>query len=356
LRVLESDMKRGAVEVEVEDNDDLWHLYNIIDTGDTVCGMTMREVKVSHGGEEERGGRRRIYACITVEDLGFQTFTERLRIKGKVTVGPEDMNIQGSYHSFSVGVRDRITIVKREWLSFHRERIERAASKAKPRVLVITIDDQEAVLSMISDYQIEELMRVSSNMPGKYVDNVDRPTIRSKYFAAISEEVGRIVQKGVSDIILAGPGFTKSDLARHLRDKFKSARIVEETASCIGEPGVREVMNRGALTKLIEGSAIMRDSKLIDELLSRLARSPSLVSYGANEVKTAVDRGAVESLLVSEKLLKSITPEERRGIEGLCKSVEKYGGKVFFIGSEHEKGRQLSGIGGIAALLRFPVN
>jgi protein pelota len=355
MRIIESDKKRGSVEVEVEDSDDLWHLYNIIDKGDTVCGSTMREVKVTRGSEEERAGRMRVYLCIEVDDLGFQTFTERLRIKGKVTCGPDEMNIQGSFHSFAVGPRDRITIIKTEWLSFHLERLGRAASKARPKAIVVTIDDQDATIFILRDYQVEEVLTVSSNMPGKYVESVDRVTIKSKYFSSIAEEIQRLLQKEPAEVILAGPGFTKNDLAKHLKEKNRSLKIVEETVSSVGEPGVREVMSRGTLSKIIEDSTIMRDSRLIDELLSRLSKSPSLVSYGMAESERAVAKGAVESLLVSERLLKSISPEERRHIESLCKTAEKYGGKIYFVGGEHEKGKQLANLGGIAALLRFSI-
>src|SRR5512137_2507598 len=114
LRLLMKDMKSGSIELEAEDSDDLWHLYNLIDRGDRVCGNTLREVKVSRGSGEERGGRKRVFFCIEVEDLDFQSFTERLRIKGRVISGPEEINIQGSYHSFAVEPHDRITITKDE--------------------------------------------------------------------------------------------------------------------------------------------------------------------------------------------------------------------------------------------------
>ena len=68
-----------------------------------------------------------------------------------------------------------------------------------------------------------------------------------------------------------------------------------------------------------------------------------------------MERGAVDSMLVSERLFKEITPEQRKEVESICKKVEGYGGKVFFVGGEHEKGRQLIGLGSVAALLRFPI-
>jgi len=356
MRIIERDKEHGAVEVEVEDADDLWHLYNLIDNGDTVCGYTLREVRVSRGGGEERGGRRRVFLCIKVEDLGFQSFTERLRIRGRIITGPEDMNIQGSFHSFSVEPRERIRIAKDGWLSFHEDRLKRATTKERPKALVITIDDQEASIFILRDYIVEELVCIASHMPGKYVESVDRSTIRSKFHASIGEEVARFLQREIADVVVAGPGFAKNELAKYLKEKFRSLSIVEETASCTGEPGVREVMNRGVFSKIMAKSTLLRDSRLVDELLDRLSKKPSLVAYGREEVKQAVERGAVESLLVSERLFKTIAPNERRTIEDICKRAESYGGKVYFIGGEHEKGKQLISLGGMAALLRFAIN
>lgn len=355
MRLISRDMKSGSVELEAEDADDLWHLYNLIDRGDKVCGNTLREVKVSRGSGEERGGRRRVFLCIEVEDMGFQSFTERLRIKGRVISGPEDMNIQGSYHSFAVGPHDRIIVTKEEWLTFHEERLEKSLSRVRPRVLVITIDEQEAVIFMLNDYEVQPLLSIESHIPGKYVESPDRSAIKSKYLGAIADEVGRILGKGRLDIIVAGPGFTKVDLIKELRSRFKGLALYEETSSAIGEPGVREVMNRGTFAKVMERSALMQDSRLMEELLGRMASKPNLIAYGVDEVSKSVERGAVETLLISEKLFKELPPERRREIESICKKAEGYQGKVFFIGSAHEKGRQLVGLGGIAALLRFAV-
>lgn len=355
MRLLMKDAKNGSVELEAEDSDDLWHLYNLIDRGDKVCGNTLREVKVSRGSSEERGGRKRVFLCIEVEDMGFQSFTERLRIKGRIISGPEEMNIQGSYHSFAVGPHDRITLTKGEWLSFHRERLDRALSKVRPKVLIVTLDDQEAAVFMLNDYEVQPLLSIESHVPGKYVDSPERGTMKSKYLSTIAGEVGRVLEREKLDVIVAGPGFTKADLAKVLKSKIKGIAVYEETSSTVGEPSVREVMNRGTFARVMERSAIMQDTRLIDETLGRIAMRPSLVAYGEEEVGRAVERGAVETLMISEKLFKELNPDRRRQVEALCKKAEGYQGKVFFIGSAHEKGRQLVGLGGIAALLRFAV-
>ncbi len=356
MKVLEEDLKDRTIEVEVEDKEDLWHLYNIIEVGDIVCGQTFREVRVSRGdGSDERGGRRKVYLCIEVEDLYFQSFTESLRIRGKIISGPEDMHIQGQYHTFSLKERDRIRMTKRVWLSFHQEHLRLAKNKDRPKALIVTIDEQEAQIFLLKDYSMEHLLDIPSNWSGKYLEGGGRAIEKSKYLLKVAEEVNRLVEREKAFVVLGGPGFTKSELLSLLKDKFKHINAVEESTSSIGPSGVREILRRGVLNRILQNSLLIRDSKLVDEFLFRLVKKPSLVAYGMGEVKNAVERGAVDALLVSERLLKNVSPEERGLIEELCRKTESYGGKVYFIGAEHEKGLQLFNLGGIAALLRFSV-
>jgi protein pelota len=357
MKVLEKDLERRTFEVEVEDKEDLWHLYNIIDIGDTVCGQTFREVRVSRAdGSEERVGRRKIYICIEVEDLYLQSFTESLRIRGKVVSGPEDVHVQGQYHTFSVKERDKIKISKKEWLSFHEERLKVAQKKERPKVILVTIDDQEADIFLVREYSMEYLFDIQSHISGKYLETGGRSAEKLRYLSKVAEEVGRLAEKEKAFVIVGGPGFTKSELVLLIKDKFKQINVMEESASSIGPSGAREILRRGALNKILQSSTLIRDSELVDELFFRLSNKPSLVTYGIEEVKNAVERGAVDSLLVSGRLLKNVSPEERSKIEELCKKTEDYGGKVYFIGAEHEKGLQFFNLGGIAALLRFSVS
>ncbi|MEM3484608.1 MAG: hypothetical protein QXI12_03195, partial [Candidatus Methanomethyliaceae archaeon] len=203
---------------------------------------------------------------------------------------------------------------------------------------------------------MEHLFDVQSHVSGKYLESGGRSAEKSRYLSKVAEELGRLAEKEKAFIIVGGPGFTKSELLSILKEKFKNIKAVEENASSIGPSGAREILRRGALNRILKDSLLIRDSELVDEFLFRLANKPSLVAYGIEEVKKAVERGAVDSLLVSGRLIKNVTQEERSIIEEICKKTEGYGGKVYFVGAEHEKGLQLFNLGGIAALLRFSIS
>jgi protein pelota len=66
-----------------------------------------------------------------------------------------------------------------------------------------------------------------------------------------------------------------------------------------------------------------------------------------------VGLGAVDTLLVADTLLRESDDEKRLLIEDVMEAAEQKGGTVIVIGTEHEAGTKLVGLGGVAALLRF---
>jgi protein pelota len=68
-----------------------------------------------------------------------------------------------------------------------------------------------------------------------------------------------------------------------------------------------------------------------------------------------VQLGAVEKLVLADTMLRETSDEKRRFLEELMKEVEKKGGEIRVISTEHEAGVKLIALGGIAALLRFPI-
>ncbi len=82
--------------------------------------------------------------------------------------------------------------------------------------------------------------------------------------------------------------------------------------------------------------------------MEEIARE-GLYAYGPEEVGTAVQSGAVETLLVTDELSRS------REVEGLMRQVEERRGRLMVVSTHHDAGRKLRALGGIAALLRYRI-
>jgi len=97
------------------------------------------------------------------------------------------------------------------------------------------------------------------------------------------------------------------------------------------------------------------EMKAMEEFLARLGKDKQDVTYGFDEVEKATNYGAVKKLLVADSTLRETTEEKRIALENLMKNVEAARGEIMVLSTEHEAGTKLLSLGGVAALLRFPL-
>lgn len=98
----------------------------------------------------------------------------------------------------------------------------------------------------------------------------------------------------------------------------------------------------------------------MDTFFTHLRKETNKATYGPNEVESAVDQGAVGRgggvLLISNRLFRAQSVRERKRWVALVDRVRDVeGGEVRVLSSDHESGKRLDGLGGVAAMLTFPV-
>ncbi|MBR1973456.1 MAG: hypothetical protein IKA33_02130, partial [Candidatus Methanomethylophilaceae archaeon] len=81
-----------GVTIQLESDDDLWHLYNIVEIGDLVTASTMRrDEKARNAVADQRTEKRRMTLGIRAEKIEFSEEDLRLRILGVIEEGPQDI-------------------------------------------------------------------------------------------------------------------------------------------------------------------------------------------------------------------------------------------------------------------------
>jgi protein pelota len=120
------------------------------------------------------------------------------------------------------------------------------------------------------------------------------------------------------------------------------------------QAGIYEALRSGAIRNAVEKTRAIEESILIEEVLARIGSGRN-VAYGFQDVRKAAEFGSIEMLLISEKLPIRLNSEERKHLEDLIRLVEKGKGRISIISSRHEGGEKLERLGGICALLRYPV-
>jgi ribosomal protein L7Ae-like RNA K-turn-binding protein len=93
---------------------------------------------------------------------------------------------------------------------------------------------------------------------------------------------------------------------------------------------------------------VEEEKKHLQDFFTMLAKNQSLVVYGYEKVKKALEYGAVSKLLISEAEEDSIIDE----LEGMAEQTST---EVIIVSVDTEEGRQLRDLAKVGAILRFPL-
>ncbi|MGD0978622.1 MAG: mRNA surveillance protein pelota [Candidatus Bathyarchaeia archaeon] len=358
LKILEINVKKGFAKVVPETIDDFWHLYNVIYRNDQVYAGTTREVKVDAKiGRPKRGERVPVFLGVNVEDVGWDKFLGRLRVHGTICEAPEIVPT-GAHHTLNVTLNTPITIVKKSWTRQEVERLKRASSTSEKPIIVVSIDDEGYLIATTAQYGIEERVEERIKLPGKH-EAERRSEATTAYFRKVLNSLRHVWTPVHSPIAIIGVGFVKNDFARFVETEAPDvAASVADVKSVNngGMAGIHEALRSGVLLKTVRKLRIAEETELVEEILKRLGKDEATVAYGFEEVKRAAGLGAVEKVVLTDKMLRESDDEKRLLIEEVMETAEQKGGTITVVSTEHEAGTQLSGLGGIAALLRFPLH
>lgn len=355
MRTVKRDLKGRAGEIALtpETLDDLWHLKYIIEPGDLVFALTKRRVEgASDKLRPEKIEKKTMRLGVRIESLEFHKFSNRLRLHGLIESGQD----AGNYHTLNIEEGTNLSVIK-TWKNDQLERIQEAETATRrPRVVILTIEEGEASIGLVRYYGVEEYSYIT--MGSGKGESSRREEFFSQVLMQLTQAAGSRGQFTVQSahaaaLIVAGPGFTKDDFMKFLKDRnpeLADRARTEDTVS-IGVSGYQEVLRRGAVDRIVEESRIAREARLIEELMAQIAKNGAAV-YGWEEVRRARDLGAVESLLITDELLRE-GREKGHDIDAFLLSIEHSGGKVVVFSTEFEPGHRLHNLGGIAALLRF---
>lgn len=346
LKVTFEDLKRGLVEVVVENENDLWILSTVLNENDVVTARTTREVKFESGSE-----RVPMTLSIKLQTVEFQPFSDKLRVRGVVVEGPEEFGIRGRHHALTIGVGDRLVIWKQNWFEHQLTRLKESFSLVK--VLLIVFDYDDACFALVSEQGVRILEEFSSKMPCRK-DYVDFEGGLENYLKELQEKCFKLVDlHGVKMVVVASP----LDLSRRLLELLKNGRkglvtFVDHVSSG-GCSSVNEVLARDVFKKAIHSFKLIEINETFDEFKRLVVNEPEKVAYGLDDVEFASSNNAISKLLVSFELLKSMDQDLRVRVNRVIEGVYTRRGEVYVVPRDSPIHNELMGFGGVVALLRF---
>jgi protein pelota len=356
LKIIETNLRQGYVKVVPDSPDDLWHLYNVIYKGDEVYAMSSRAIKSDTETSRPKSAERvSAFMGVKVESVGWDKFLGKLRVHGLICHAPEIIPT-GAHHTLSIALNQPMTIVKKEWPKHLLDRLTKASQTEKP-LLIISIDDEGFAIAETKQYGYETRVEQRIRLPGKG-DADKREEATKGYFRLALNSLNKLWVANHNPNVIIGAGYVKNDFVTYLQDESKEmSRVVADIKSVNngGTAGIDEALRSGVLLKTAHQLRVVEETETMEEVMKRLGKGEGTVTYGLDAVEQAVMLGAVEKLVLADTTLRDADEAQRLKLEDLMRQVEHRNAGITVVSTEHEAGSKLLSLGGIAALLRFPL-
>ena len=352
MKIINEDEKEGIVEMFPEILDDLWHLSHIIEVGDNASSKTTRRIQDNTGDKlrSDRGVKKTFYLGLDVENVSFHLFTGKLRLTGVITRGPEDLIPLGSHHTLEVKLNTPISIKKQHWPKWAIKRVNQAIEASKKlSAIIVVLEDDTATIGLMRQFGIEYYGPIKGHVSGKRILDKNRQKNIIQFYEKVIESIVKF--DSIQNIVIAGPGFVKNDFYDYIKEKHKdlAKRAIVEATGSGGRNGISEVLKKGTVEKLTAENRVALEMGAVNNLLVEISKNSSKVVYGVKETKNAINLGAVSELLILDTKIASESMGDAMDM------VENMKGEVMVVSSEHEGGKQLESLGGMAAILRYEI-
>ncbi len=345
------DEKHGLVTVTPEQPDDLWALRRVISRGDYIAGETSRVYKET--AEYARPDKERLKVTVTleVEAVSLDSTLSRLKVSGKIIDVSSDLISKGSFHSLSVSEGHRVSLRKQRSFTPTEIKILKSANSPGDTYAIVALDSREGGIGVVRGTHLQLFPTVESGVTGKmYRDSRAKSPTALAYY----EKIAKILQSSCQrcKVFVLGPSTTKNSFANYLSQNRGDLGEIKaiEGSDVSGEDGVYTALRTPNLQEALGESRLARVSKIITEVMRRISVGDSRVSLAFNDTLRSAREGAVDSVLVSNKIFSQV---EEDSLVELLNTVEEFRGETFLLDSSTDLGGQVNSLGGAVALLRF---
>jgi peptide chain release factor subunit 1 len=223
---------------------------------------------------------------------------------------------------------------------------------------LVVMDRKEATIGVLVGKRIEVIQKMTSGIPSK----VRAGGQSSQRFHRITEGLTKDFYKRIAEqikdsffqnpklkgILVGGPIPTKDEF---LDGEYLTTQLQEKVLGRIDlgdtdESGLKELVLKSQ--DILANQEVIREKKLLDKFFETLGENRDFVRYKEDEIRKALQYGAVDTLLLTKDYDKAKVAE-------LKAMAENIGSKIEIVSTETSEGEQFSNLSGIGALLRFKI-
>lgn len=395
----------GAVTLLPEEPDDMYIASEIITIGDLLRGRALR--KVSKTSDIGSTTSQRIPITLTIQVISKPVFddeTGTLHVAGRVTSENDHVKL-GSHHTLDLELTRKFELEKvvdgedgsGGWDLVALELLRQACNPiARANTWAVVMGEGIANIVLLTQHQMILRQRVEVAVPRKRKGGIDgHDKGMDRFYSTTLSTLLRHMDLANSGsamnssntpsspsspsqsspdktvpLVIASPGFTAQSFLAYIKSEASRTNnkpllallpsILTAHSSNHHVHSLKEALADKTLTSRLSDTRFAQETALMDRFTTLLRTDDGRAWYGPREIERAVDKGAVGRgggvLLISSKFVQGKGIKERKRWDGLMRRVKEVeGGEVRILSEKHESGQRLEGLGGIAAILTFPL-
>lgn len=197
---------------------------------------------------------------------------------------------------------------------FHTEHLQEMM-REKETYGILLIDASEATLATLQGRRLEIVEELTSGVPGKTRAGGQsarryerlRDMRLQEYFTRVGHHADEafLPIQDFKGLILGGPGPTKYDFEKgdYLNYMLKEKVIDVIDTSYVEEQGVKEIVEKAP--EIMRKVRYIEERGLMQQFLYEVGHDTGMITYGEDDVRKALQMGAVRTLLLSDGLDRS---------------------------------------------------
>ncbi|HID29199.1 MAG TPA: peptide chain release factor 1, partial [Desulfobacterales bacterium] len=188
----------------------------------------------------------------------------------------------------------------------------REAFEPKETIGLLALDTKEATIATLRGKHVDITRHLTSGVWGKHGRGGQsarrferlREIAIHEFMKRIAETVNREFSKiqDLKAVLIGGPGPTKDEFMKSglLRDEIRRKISGVLDTGYTDEQGIKELVNKSS--DVLADLDIMREKSIVQRFMSELVSGKGLATYGEDEIRHHLEKGAIDTLLISESL------------------------------------------------------
>jgi len=223
---------------------------------------------------------------------------------------------------------------------------------------LLVMDRKEATIGLLEGKRIEVLQKMTSGVPskvragGQSSQRFHRITegLTKDFYKRIADEMKKIFfeMPKLKGIIIGGPIPTKDEFidGEYLVTKLREKVIGRKDIGDSDEHGLKTLVE--ASQDILANQEIVHEQKILEKFFNTLGQGQGLAVYKEDDLRKALQYGAVQTLFLSKETDKALAKELKKLAENISSEIE-------IISTETSEGKQFKNLSGIGAILRFRI-